>query len=698
MLATYEMSGARDKELSDLLDFSAMFASVANHPNHQPPDDIDDEDSVVVEAVTEDELNSVPCSQENVQPASYHITPTVVIGVIPTVTSTPPAVNVAAYGPSPLAVPVVAATVLTSSVSKQRKSSTPVAPGAAIAATTVLNQSLNQSPSSLQPPNAPPRHPQHSGAVVQQSLPPQQASWMAQKFPPQNSDNLIVETAHNNIPIMTTSATSNPYVALGPGPKNPPLVGNSPHDNMVFSPHHNMGLGPQGYYPTPNDYNHHLPYNGVGSELNGPTVVGPMMDPSALTGTTGPLHIMTGANNNGPFMPPLLYAANSHHELLAKAADVGYDLANNPWSGERVGQNLSPTSFNHGPTLETFVGMLTSHMEERLNNAMNLLHPADSSMMYDQTSPQSYGNLKLLLDQGEHGSDLSGSSGSGGAIRSPPDPSLGGLYCGMSGGGGPSSLDGNMAMAYHHHHNQPSLPTRCTSSASGAGGGGAKRRGGRHAASTAPMMSAQSSNDDDFVIDDNETPEERDLREKDRRQSNNARERVRVRDINEAFKELGRMVNLHSNTDKMQTKLGVLHQAVTVITELERLVRERNLNPKAACLKRREEEKMCCNSPTQTISDSTKSALMMGGGGNAMGAASSSSYAATPLPTDMMMAGGGASVAMMHAATHPHQHAAGGAAMQHMVDTLRFMPSAVDPSYHGGPMDTSAPSHSHLQC
>ncbi|KAB0391906.1 hypothetical protein E2I00_002123, partial [Balaenoptera physalus] len=57
--------------------------------------------------------------------------------------------------------------------------------------------------------------------------------------------------------------------------------------------------------------------------------------------------------------------------------------------------------------------------------------------------------------------------------------------------------------------------------------------------------------------------------------------RVRVRDINEAFRELGRMCQLHLKSDKAQTKLLILQQAV-----------QRNLNPKAACLKRREEEKV----------------------------------------------------------------------------------------------------------
>uniref|UniRef100_A0A8C7CQY3 Transcription factor 4 n=1 Tax=Oncorhynchus kisutch TaxID=8019 RepID=A0A8C7CQY3_ONCKI len=97
----------------------------------------------------------------------------------------------------------------------------------------------------------------------------------------------------------------------------------------------------------------------------------------------------------------------------------------------------------------------------------------------------------------------------------------------------------------------------------------------------------RSSNADDEDL----SPEQKIEREKERRMANNARERLRVRDINEAFKELGRMVQLHLKSDKPQTKLLILHQAVAVILSLEQQVRERNLNPKAACLKRREEEK-----------------------------------------------------------------------------------------------------------
>ncbi|KAL7305180.1 hypothetical protein TKK_0002573 [Trichogramma kaykai] len=94
-----------------------------------------------------------------------------------------------------------------------------------------------------------------------------------------------------------------------------------------------------------------------------------------------------------------------------------------------------------------------------------------------------------------------------------------------------------------------------------------------------------------YADEDCDDPSTKAVREKERRQANNVRERIRIRDINEALKELGRMCMVHMKSEKPQTKLGILNMAVEVIMELEQQVRERNLNPKAACLKRREEEK-----------------------------------------------------------------------------------------------------------
>ncbi|KAK1884124.1 Transcription factor 4, partial [Dissostichus eleginoides] len=117
------------------------------------------------------------------------------------------------------------------------------------------------------------------------------------------------------------------------------------------------------------------------------------------------------------------------------------------------------------------------------------------------------------------------------------------------------------------------------------------------------------------------SPEQKMERERERRMANNARERLRVRDINEAFKELGKMVQLHLKSDKPQTKLLILHQAVAVILSLEQQVRERNLNPKAACLKRREEEKgsMSSDGASLSLAAAHHAAATMGDGSNPLG-------------------------------------------------------------------------------
>ncbi|XP_050077308.1 protein daughterless isoform X9 [Anopheles maculipalpis] len=130
----------------------------------------------------------------------------------------------------------------------------------------------------------------------------------------------------------------------------------------------------------------------------------------------------------------------------------------------------------------------------------------------------------------------------------------------------------------------PDSDTKPSSSVQGTAKG-AKRQ--RKYSKTSRSCSSADDDDDDDDLD----PLAKDRKERERRQANNARERIRIRDINEALKELGRMCMSHLKSDKPQTKLGILNMAVEVIMTLEQQVRERNLNPKAACLKRREEEK-----------------------------------------------------------------------------------------------------------
>ena len=67
---------------------------------------------------------------------------------------------------------------------------------------------------------------------------------------------------------------------------------------------------------------------------------------------------------------------------------------------------------------------------------------------------------------------------------------------------------------------------------------------------------------------------------KEKRTANNHRERMRVKDINQAFKELGDEITKHMNSEKPKTKLVILHQAVQVILGLEEEIRNRNLTNK----------------------------------------------------------------------------------------------------------------------
>ncbi|KAF8369105.1 hlh-2 [Pristionchus pacificus] len=101
-----------------------------------------------------------------------------------------------------------------------------------------------------------------------------------------------------------------------------------------------------------------------------------------------------------------------------------------------------------------------------------------------------------------------------------------------------------------------------------------KKCGKKPKVEASPVRSAGGGDSEDF--DENEGEDDHD-----RRKLNNIRERVRVKDINNAFHELGHMVNQFDNAgvtmEKQQTKLGILHNAVELIKNLEEQVKRRNL-------------------------------------------------------------------------------------------------------------------------
>ncbi|XP_059015274.1 transcription factor E2-alpha isoform X12 [Mustela lutreola] len=248
------------------------------------------------------------------------------------------------------------------------------------------------------------------------------------------------------------------------------------------------------------------------------------------------------------------------------------------------------------PSYDGGLHSLQNKMEDRLDEAIHVLrsHAVGASA-----------DVHGLLPS--HGALASGFTG--------PVMPLGGRHTGLV-GGGPSedSLAGSSSLL-HNHVALPSQPgalpelARPPDSYSGlarvgavSGAGEIKREEKEDEENTSAADNSEEDKKElkpprprtspDEDEDDLLPPEQKAEREKERRVANNARERLRVRDINEAFKELGRMCQLHLNSEKPQTKLLILHQAVSVILNLEQQVRERNLNPKAACLKRREEEKV----------------------------------------------------------------------------------------------------------
>ncbi|XP_049288713.1 protein daughterless isoform X2 [Anopheles funestus] len=229
---------------------------------------------------------------------------------------------------------------------------------------------------------------------------------------------------------------------------------------------------------------------------------------------------------------------------------------------------------------ENVTSLQGSRMEERLDDAINILRnhcepPVGVSLSSIDpaatVSPYSTGSAPIIPPSSQLQHDA------------PAELSTVPVKTERLPGSGPVSVNNIYHLSSEKRKEPPDSDTKPSSSVQGTAKGAKRQRKYK----TSRSCSSADDDDDDDDLD----PLAKDRKERERRQANNARERIRIRDINEALKELGRMCMSHLKSDKPQTKLGILNMAVEVIMTLEQQVRERNLNPKAACLKRREEEK-----------------------------------------------------------------------------------------------------------
>ncbi|XP_051666587.1 transcription factor E2-alpha isoform X4 [Manacus candei] len=282
------------------------------------------------------------------------------------------------------------------------------------------------------------------------------------------------------------------------------------------------------------------------------------------------------------------------------------------------------------PSYEGSLHTLQNKMEDRLDEAIHVLR--NHAVGQTAAMPSNHGDMHGLLGSAPPHSAAVGSLGQAFPASV---MALGNRHPSLVGGGHPEDGLSSNPNLLHNHVTLPSQPSslpdlsRQQDTYSGLSGGL-----GRSSVSsgTSEIKREEKEDEENTSVADNSEEEkkelkpsrnrtrcslnsstdealsleDKDLRDRERRMANNARERVRVRDINEAFKELGRMCQMHLKTDKAQTKLIILQQAVQVILGLEQQVRERNLNPKAACLKRREEEKVSgvVGDPQMTLSAS----------------------------------------------------------------------------------------------
>ncbi|XP_077964730.1 transcription factor 3b isoform X16 [Gasterosteus aculeatus] len=363
------------------------------------------------------------------------------------------------------------------------------------------------------------------------------------------------------------------------------MLGNSPHIGQpgtfsAINPQERMnyplhGSEVNGFHPAPAAYNHTPAINGESIMANRGTTAGSSGD--EIGKALASIYPSDHNSNNFPSAP------------------------STPGSPQAIAG--APSQWQR-PTTPNYEGQAhaLSKMEDRLEEAIHVLrsHAVGQGL---EGAPDMHSLLSAVHNGGLGG--LSPAFPNASLALSNRHPAMGGKH------EEPTGLPPSSTLLHGHHASGPTPPVGQPEGFTGLPGGLARST---HSSSSSDIKREDKEDDENSSVGDKSDDEKKDSkaarlrrldeddedlppevkleREKERRVANNARERLRVRDINEAFKELGRMCQLHLSHDKPQTKLLILHQAVNVILNLEQQVRERNLNPKAACLKRREEEKV----------------------------------------------------------------------------------------------------------
>ncbi|XP_077391530.1 transcription factor 3b isoform X4 [Festucalex cinctus] len=371
------------------------------------------------------------------------------------------------------------------------------------------------------------------------------------------------------------------------------MLGNSPH------------IGPPGSFSSLNPQDR-MNYPLHGSEVNGfhaaPTTYNhtPAINGEAIMAGNRTTTAGSSGDEIGKALASIYPSDHNSNNFSSAPSTPGSPQA---IAGGAQSQWQRPTT----PTFEGQPHALQSKMEDRLEEAIHVLrnHAVGQGPGLDGAHPDMH-SLLSAVHNGGLGS-LSPAFPNASLALSNRHPAMGGKH------EEPTGLPPSSTLLHGHHASgstpsvgQPegfsSLPGAVTRSTHSSSSSDIKREDKEEDENSSnadksddekkDSKAARSRTSQDDEDDEDLPPEVKMERERERRVANNARERLRVRDINEAFKELGRMCQLHLSHDKPQTKLLILHQAVNVILNLEQQVRERNLNPKAACLKRREEEKV----------------------------------------------------------------------------------------------------------